>query len=135
MKTGFKLGKRSFSFELSCIFLVGMLVLTLAISTIFVLRMQDLTASQIEIEIEEQIDGIRSNLVLTFEDHEDALFHAAAGISLLYEQTGETFLNARGIAPDDMRTFLQRIRDTLPDVAQMHVANNIPSFEIGRAHV
>ena len=66
MSTGTKLAKRSFSFELSCIFLVGMLVLTLAISTIFVLRMRDLTTRQIETEIQEQIAGIRSSLILTF---------------------------------------------------------------------
>ena len=129
MMTKSKLAKRSFSFELCCIFLIGMLVLTVSISSIFVLRMRELTTGQIKTEIQEQIMGIRSSLILTFEIHEDALYHAAAGISSLCEQSGETFLNARGIAQDDMRSFLQRIRDTLPNVAQIHVANNIPTFE------
>ncbi|MCL2164949.1 MAG: hypothetical protein FWH55_11300, partial [Oscillospiraceae bacterium] len=106
MKLGSKLAKRSFTFELCCIFLVGMLVLTVAVSGIFVLRMRDLTTRQIETEIQEQIMSIRNSLILTFEIHEDALFHAAAGISSLCEQSGETFLNARGITQDDLRKYL-----------------------------
>ena len=131
MKTESKLAKRSFSVELSCIFLAGMLVLTVIISTIFVLRMRELATEQIEAKIQDQIAGIRSSLILTFKIHEDALFHAASGISLLYGQTGETYLNARAIAQNDMRAFLQRFRDILPNVAQIHVSNNIPTFEEG----
>ncbi|MCL2007770.1 MAG: methyl-accepting chemotaxis protein [Treponema sp.] len=128
MKTVSKSAKRSFSTELSIIFLVGMLILTVTISTIFVLQMRSLATGQIEAEIKDQVSAIRDNLELTFKIHEEALFASAAGVSLLYEQTGETFLSARAIPQDDLRRFLSRIREGLPDVAQMHVANNIPSF-------
>ena len=125
------LKKHSLSTELLGIFLLGVLALTVTMSVIFTMRMRNIATRQVESTIREQIVSLRDNLVLTFQVYEDALEHASAGISLLYERTGEPFLGPEAISEQEMRRFLLRIKENLPNASQVFMANNIPTFEPG----
>ena len=126
-----KTRKYSIGTQLLFIFIAGILIVTLTVSAIFVSSKTDITTRQIELAIQEQISGIRNSLTLTFQIHEDALRHASTGISLLYEQTGQPYLSPVSISEVEMRRFLTRIKGDLPNVAQVFMSNNIPTFEDG----
>ena len=123
--------KRSIRTQLLVFFLLGVLTLTVTMSVNFTIRMRAIATRQVESTIREQILGLRDRLVLTFQIYEDALRHASAGISLLYEQSGEPFLGSQVISEEEMRRFLMRIKGNLPNATQVFMANNIPSFEPG----
>ncbi|MCL2042993.1 MAG: methyl-accepting chemotaxis protein [Treponema sp.] len=123
--------KYSIGTQLLFIFIIGILIVTLAVSAIFVTSKTDITTRQIELAIQEQIASMRNSLTLTFQIHEDALRHASTGISLLYEQTGQPYLSNAAISEEEMRRFLTRIKGDLPNVAQVFMSNNIPTFEEG----
>ncbi|MCL2063550.1 MAG: methyl-accepting chemotaxis protein [Candidatus Cloacimonetes bacterium] len=123
--------KRSIATELISIFLIGIVLLTSTISAIFIVRMRALSTRQTVSAVHDNISAVRNSLILTFQIHEDALRQAASGIALLYERTGASFLGPESITETEMRRFLMRIKSGLPNVAQVFMSNNIPTFEPG----
>ena len=123
--------KYSFSIVLTAISLAGMLLGTVMVSIIFIIRMWSLTTNQVETYIKDQTENIRHHLILTFANHEQALYQTSAGIATLYEKSGEQNLDADAIPTEEMRAFLSRNRNTMKNVTQVFMANNIPTFEEG----
>ncbi|MDR2485936.1 MAG: methyl-accepting chemotaxis protein [Treponema sp.] len=121
--------KYSIGVVLMGISLIGILIVTLVISGIFIIRMRSLTNEQIETITREQVAGITDSLIRVFNAHEQALYQTAAGIDLLYEHSGEAALTAEAVSIEEMRMFFSRIQDTMDDVAQVFMANNTPTFE------
>jgi methyl-accepting chemotaxis protein len=122
--------KHSISGVLISISFVGFLVVALAISTLFVIRMRAITSSQIRTIISEQTQTIRDNLLLTFDSYEQMLFSFINGINLL-DDSNVQVLDANTISSEEMRAFLDRIRRNQNNVTQMFMANNIPTYDEG----
>ena len=123
--------KLSISALLIGIVMAGILAVTLTISLVFAARMRALTTRQIEAITREQTKGIRNSLIQTFQAHEQALFHAAAGLALLNSHAGGGPLTARTVPEEEMRGFLSRIKGVMGDAAQVFMANNAPTYEEG----
>ena len=123
--------KLSISVVLTGISMAGILTVTLAVSLVFIMQMRTLTNDQIETSTQNQTTAIKNNLIQQFTAREQALYQAAAGIGSLFEYSGAAALTAEAVPTEEMRAFLTRIRLTMSDVAQVFMANNIPTFEEG----
>jgi methyl-accepting chemotaxis protein len=122
--------KHSISGVLISISLLGLLLVAFSISTLFVVRMRAITSEQIRTIISEQTQSIRDNLLLTFDSYEQMLFSFINGINLL-DDSNVQVLDANTISTTEMRAFLDRIRRNQTNVAQLFMANNIPTYEEG----
>ena len=120
--------KLSISVVLTALALFGMLAITIAVSTIFAMRMWTLSEEQIKTITKEETIIIKDKVIDQFRAREQALFQTAAAMAILYEQSGAPAFNASAVPVEDMRAFLTRNRSVMSDVTQMFVANNVPTY-------
>ncbi|GHU26488.1 hypothetical protein FACS1894172_15320 [Spirochaetia bacterium] len=98
---------------ISLVIVIGVSVI---LSSVFLINLRNFSYRQIQATVRETLSHKRDTLANLFTEYENLLRHASAGIVSHFSR-GYT-------SPDELRAYLKRCADTLPDISYLYYSGN-----------